>query len=120
MTTLKVDDITSEMLEHCERVFHKGPPGVIRMLRNIDSYPGERVAPDDPPDPDAYTELPVHRNDLLEALRDVIKAAIDFHHTPNGWCPHCESNNVRLSSINRYECADCGARWLNKRAPIRV
>jgi hypothetical protein len=76
-------DQRSKEFEAAHRAFWQGgPPGVLRRLQNVDSYPGERVAPDDPPDPQAYQPLPTSMKDERQALADAIGAyleAADIH-----------------------------------------
>lgn len=73
-----VVDQRSKAFEAAHRAFWQGgPPGVLRRLQNVDSYPGERVAPDDPPDPEAHQLLPTSVKDERQALADAIAAYLD-------------------------------------------
>lgn len=51
----------------------KGPPGVIRQVQNINSYPGEGKD-----DLEAYVLLPSSGNDVRKAVADAINAFIDM------------------------------------------
>ncbi len=71
-------DERSKAFEAAHRAFWQGgPPGVLRRLQNVDSYPGERTTPDGPPDPEAYQLLPTSVKDERQALADAIEAYLD-------------------------------------------
>jgi hypothetical protein len=73
-TDESVCGVRDKAFETSMRAFHKGPPGVIRAVKHVDSYPGERTAPDDPPDPDAYRPLPTSVRDERRAVAEAINA----------------------------------------------
>lgn len=62
--------------EAAMRAFYTGPPGVVRRMQHVDSYPGERVAPDDPPDPEAYKDLPTSVRDERQAIAETLVAYV--------------------------------------------
>lgn len=64
-------EITDAMCETALTAFHRGPPGVLREVRQVDSYPGEYRG-----DPEAYTEIPTSTRDELLAMRDVLEAVL--------------------------------------------
>lgn len=59
------------------RAFRLGPPGVLRRVQQVDSYPGE---PDDRSD--AYQPLPTTNRDERKALADAINAYLDAAEDP--------------------------------------
>lgn len=59
-------------VEKALKAFRLGPPGVVRKVQQIDSYPGEHFG-----DPDAYNVVPTTVADELQAIRDVIAAALE-------------------------------------------
>lgn len=63
--------VSDEMVERAWRAFQIGPPGVLRRVQHIDSYPGEY-----PGDPEAYTTIATSTKDQLQALREAIEAAL--------------------------------------------
>lgn len=77
VTVDSVAGASDEGFELAMRAFHKGPPGIVRRVQNVDSYPGERVAPDDPPDPEAHRPLPTSGRDERQAIAEAINAFLD-------------------------------------------
>ena len=65
-------DVTDEVVERALKALRIGPPGVVRRVEQIDSYPGEY-----PGDPQAYNRLPTTINDEKAALRDALEAALN-------------------------------------------
>lgn len=72
-----VKGIEDRAFEAAMRAFFKGPPGVIRTMQNVDSYPGE---PDDKSD--AHQQLPTTLRDERQALADAINAYVEAREAP--------------------------------------
>lgn len=53
-----------------EKFWRGGPPGVLRSVRQVDSYPGEC-----PGDPEAHPELPTSTADCIAAVEEAAEAA---------------------------------------------
>lgn len=70
--------------EAAMEAFRIGPPGVLRRVQQHDSYPGERVSPDDPPDPDAYKPIPTSLHDERVAIAAAINAYQDAQSQERG------------------------------------
>lgn len=64
--------ISEKSLEAAWQAFTHGPPGVVRRMQNIDSYPGEYEG-----DPEAHNELKTTIADERQALREAVEAAIE-------------------------------------------
>lgn len=74
---MDVDQTSKEFNEACRAFWQGGPPGVLRRLQNVDSYPGARLSVDDPSDPEAYRLLSTTVQDERQAIVDVIAAFLE-------------------------------------------
>lgn len=64
--------LNAAALEAAYKAFWEGPPGVVRRVQNIDSYPGEYRG-----DPEAYTPIRTTMLDERRAIEDAIRAYLD-------------------------------------------
>lgn len=108
-------EVTEAMIERALDRLWKGEPGVLRQIVHIDSYPGEYEG-----DPEAYTKLPTTFNDMKQAAREMLEAALD---EDLGVCPNCESTKVHRHPNPPVPalclvCGDCRANWAGVRQPV--
>lgn len=96
------------------KAFAKGPPGVVRRVQHVDSYPGERVAPDDPPDPAAYQPLPTTIAEENRAIEDMVRAYLTAAAPAMtarlaGHCPGCGGSTLFVGDGGHITCSllDC-------------